>query len=149
MLRMCVYMHSHFIENHPIQILNDGPLISEVVLSHVCHSRLCHLNFGSISQLSSLNLIMNLSIVKGYKCQSCVQSKQTRKSHKAVEEGHLAPLELIHSDICEINCTLIEGGQRYFMTMIDDASRYCYVYLLKTKDKAPNYFKTYKAGVEN
>jgi hypothetical protein len=34
MLRMCVYMHSRFVENHPIQILEDGPLISEGVLSH-------------------------------------------------------------------------------------------------------------------
>jgi hypothetical protein len=34
MLRMCVYMHSRFIENHLIRILEDGPLISEVVLSH-------------------------------------------------------------------------------------------------------------------
>jgi hypothetical protein len=33
MLHMCVYMHSHFIKNHPIQILEDGPLIFEVVLS--------------------------------------------------------------------------------------------------------------------
>jgi hypothetical protein len=32
MLRMCVYMHSRFVENHPIQILEDGALISEVVL---------------------------------------------------------------------------------------------------------------------
>jgi hypothetical protein len=35
MLRMCVYMHSRFIENHPIWILEDGPLISEVVLSQL------------------------------------------------------------------------------------------------------------------
>jgi hypothetical protein len=35
MLRMCVYMHSHFVENHPIRILEDGPLIFEVVLSHL------------------------------------------------------------------------------------------------------------------
>jgi transposase InsO family protein len=35
------------------------------------------------------------------------------------------------------------------MTMIDDASRYCYVYLLKTKDEALNCFKTYKDEVEN
>jgi hypothetical protein len=34
MLRMCVYMHSRFVENHPIRILEDGPLIFEVVLSH-------------------------------------------------------------------------------------------------------------------
>jgi hypothetical protein len=33
MLRMCVYMHSRFVENHPIRILEDGPRISEVVLS--------------------------------------------------------------------------------------------------------------------
>jgi hypothetical protein len=35
MIRMCVCMHSRFIENHPIQILEDGPLISEVVLSQL------------------------------------------------------------------------------------------------------------------
>jgi hypothetical protein len=33
MPRMYVYMHSCFVENHPIWILEDGPLISEVVLS--------------------------------------------------------------------------------------------------------------------
>jgi hypothetical protein len=34
MLRICVYMRSRFIENHPIWILEDKLLISEVVLSH-------------------------------------------------------------------------------------------------------------------
>jgi hypothetical protein len=89
---------------------------------------LCHLNFGSMSRMSSLNLILNLSIVKGSKCQNYVQSKQPLKPHKTVEKRHLAPLELIYSDICEINGVLTEGGQRYFMTMIDDASRYCSAY---------------------
>jgi hypothetical protein len=102
--------------------------------ARIWHSCLCHLNFGSMSRLSSLNLIPNLSNVKSSKCQSCVQSKQSQKSHKAAAERHLVPLQLIHSNNCEMNSMLIEGGQRYFMTMIDDASRYCYVYLLKTKD---------------
>jgi hypothetical protein len=31
---MCVCMHSRFVENHPIQILEDGLLISEMALSH-------------------------------------------------------------------------------------------------------------------
>jgi transposase InsO family protein len=132
--------------NKSVNNLCDG--INESDASS-CHSRLCHLNFGSMSRLSSLNLIPNLSIVKYSKCQSCVQSKQPRKPHKAAEDRHLAPVELIHSDICEMNGMLTEGGQRYFMTMIDDASRYCYVYLLKTKDEALNCFKTYKAEVEN
>jgi hypothetical protein len=62
-----------------------------------------------------------------------VQSKQPRKPHKVVEERHLTPLELIHSNICEMNDLLTEGGQRYFMIMIDDTPRYCYVYFLKRK----------------
>jgi hypothetical protein len=115
----------------------------------ILHSHLYNLNFGSMSRLSNLNLIPNLSIIKGSKCQSCVQSNQPRKHHKAAEERHLAPLELIHFDICEINSVLTDGGQIYFMTMIDDTSRYCYVYLLKTKDEALNCFKTYKSEVEN
>jgi len=35
------------------------------------------------------------------------------------------------------------------MTLIDDSTRYCYVYLLKSKDEALNYFKIYKAEAEN
>ena len=35
------------------------------------------------------------------------------------------------------------------MTLIDDATKYCYVFLLKTKDEAFECFKTYKAEVEN
>ena len=95
--------------------------------------------------ISNMSLIPKFSIVKGSKCHGCVQSKQPRKPHKAAEERHLAPLELIHSDICEMNGVLTEGGKRYFMTLIDDASRFCYVYLLKTKDEALNIFKIYKA----
>jgi hypothetical protein len=64
------------------------------------------------------------------------------------EKRYLAPVELVHSDICEMNSMLIKGGKRYFMTLIDDANRFCYVYLLKIKDEALNCFKIYKAEVE-
>ena len=58
-------------------------------------------------------------------------------------------LDLIHLDICELNGMLTRGGNRYFITFIDDSSRYTYVYLLKHKDEAFNMFKIYKAEVEN
>jgi hypothetical protein len=74
---------------------------------------------------------------------------QSKKPHMVAEERHLSPLELIHLDICEMNGVLTEDGQRYFMTMIDDISRYCYTYLLKVKDEALNWFKIYNAEVEN
>ena len=39
---------------------------------------------------------------------------------------------------------LTKGGKKYFMTLIDDTTRYCRVYLLKSKDEVLN-----KAEVEN
>ena len=39
---------------------------------------------------------------------------------------------------------LTRGGNEYFMTFIDDYSRYTYVYLLKIKDETFNAFKIYK-----
>ena len=39
--------------------------------------------------------------------------------------------------------------KKYFMTLIDDSTRFCYIYLLKSKDKPLHYFKIDKAEVEN
>jgi len=126
------------------------------VVNHVCddesnvwHSRLCHINSGSMMRLSSMSLIPKITFVKGSKCQICVQSKQTRKPHKAVEERCLEPLELIHSDLCEMNGVLTKGRKRYFITFIDDCTRFCYMYLLSSKDEALHYLKIYKAEAEN
>jgi hypothetical protein len=93
---------------------------SNVNETEVWHSRLCHIGFGSMTRLAKLNLIPSFTLAKGSKCHSCVQAKQPRKPHKAAEEKHLAPLELIHSDLCEMNGVLTKGGKRYFMTLIDD-----------------------------
>lgn len=37
---------------------------------------LYHINFGLMSQFSSISLFPNISITKGSKCYSCVQSNQ-------------------------------------------------------------------------
>ena len=100
-------------------------------------------------QLAILSLIPKFTFVKNSKCHVCVESKRTRKPHKAAEARDLAPLELVRSDLCEMNGVLTKGGKKYFMTLIDDCTRYCYIYLLKSKDEALHYFKIYEAEVEN
>jgi transposase InsO family protein len=115
----------------------------------VWHSRLCHVNFVHIIQLSRLNLIQKIPIVRRSKCHACVNYKQPRKPFNSVEDKSLAPLDLIHSDLCERNEILARAAKKYFTTFIDDATTYCYLYLIKTKDEALNCFKIYKAEVEN
>ena len=58
-------------------------------------------------------------------------------------------LDLIHSDVCELNGTLTRGGKRYFITFIDDFSRFTYVYLMRSKYEAFDMFKRFKNKVEN
>jgi hypothetical protein len=45
--------------------------------------------------------------------------------------------------------TTSRGGERYFVTFIDDFSRKTHVYLLKAKGEVFDKFKAYKAMVEN
>ena len=37
-------------------------------------------------------------------------------------------LELVHSDVCELNGVLTRGGKRNFITFIDNFSRFTYIY---------------------
>ena len=50
-------------------------------------------------------------------------------------------LELFHTDLCEFEGILTRGGNRYFITFIDDFSKYTNVYLLKNKNDAFEKFK--------
>ena len=43
----------------------------------------------------------------------------------------------------------IRGGNKYFITFVDDSTKYYYVYLLKSKDDAIEKFVLYKNKVEN
>jgi transposase InsO family protein len=82
------------------------------------------------------------------KCEVCIQAKMTKKPFPKVERNSQL-LELVHSDICEINGILTRGGKRYFITFINDYSRLTYVYLLRTKDEAFEKFKEFKKMIEN
>ncbi|GKF52345.1 pol polyprotein [Tanacetum coccineum] len=59
------------------------------------------------------------------------------------------PLDMIHTDICDLKSLPTKGGNKYFITFIDDCTKYCHVYLLKSKDEAIDKFVLYKTEVEN
>ena len=111
------------------------------------HGRLAHIGLSTMKRMIKCGLI-SCDVDKFKKCEICVKSKMIKKPFKSVERN-LDLLELVHTDICELNGILTRGGNRYFITFIDDSSRFTYVYLLKHKDAAFNVFKVYKAEVEN
>ena len=57
-------------------------------------------------------------------------------------------LELVHSDLCGPMTIQARGGFEYFITFIDDYSRYGYIYLMRRKSEAFEKFKEYRAETE-
>ena len=112
------------------------------------HGRLGHVNYGSLKRMINLECLPKSEFGPNHKCQICVEAKMTKVPFKNVEIN-TEPLGLIHIDICDIKFIQTKGGKKYFITFIDDSSRYCYVYLLRRKHEAVEVFKHYKLEVEN
>nr|GEW90621.1 60S ribosomal protein L23a [Tanacetum cinerariifolium] len=77
-----------------------------------------------------------------------INAKLTRTSFKSAKRK-IEPLDMVHTDMCDLKSLPTKGGNKYFITFIDDCTKYCYVYLLKSKDEAIDKFVLYKIEVEN
>ena len=118
--------------------------LSSVNFWHAC---LCHINSRYVEIINNIGLIPRLT--KDFeKCEACNQAKITKRPYKNVERN-TELLELIHTDLCEFEGKLACGGNKYFITFIDDFSKYAYVYLLKNESDAFEKFKEFLREVEN
>jgi len=113
----------------------------------IWHARLGHISSSYVFKLDRLGII-SLGDKEHDKCDVCVECKLTKKTCPPMQrESNL--LDLIHTDLGDLKQTPTRGGKYYYVTFIDDFSRYTKVYLLRHKDEAFNMFLSYKAEIEN
>lgn len=63
------------------------------------------------------------------KCEICILEKQTRTPFPKSEGDRTKDLlEIIHSDVCGPMRSASHSGAKYFVTFIDDNSRWCEVF---------------------
>ena len=80
----------------------------------------------------------------------CLVGKHLEKRYEVGKETRAySTLDLIHSDVSRPIPTTSMSGSKYFLTFIDDCSRYCWVYFMKQKSEAFDTFKVFKSLVEN
>ncbi|KAL0461127.1 UNVERIFIED_CONTAM: hypothetical protein Slati_0000300 [Sesamum latifolium] len=112
------------------------------------HARLGHIGQERMTRLAREGLLGSLAKVNLPTCEPCMAGKACRKPFgKAKRATH--PLELVHSDICGPMNVRARHGAFYFLTFIDDYSRYGSVYLLSHRSEALDCFKRFLAEVEN
>ncbi|GJR61306.1 retrovirus-related pol polyprotein from transposon TNT 1-94 [Tanacetum coccineum] len=96
--------------------------------SWLWHQRLSHLNFGTINQLTSKDLVDGLpkfKYDKDHLCSACEQGKSKKSSFltKLVPSTE-SKLELIHMDLCGPMRVESINGKKYILVIVDDYSRY-------------------------
>ena len=72
----------------------------------------------------------------------------TKRPFSAKGEKSKEPLQLVHSDVCGPLSVQARGGYEYFITFIDDYSRYGYVYLMHKKYETFGKFKEFMEKAE-
>ncbi|GKD71599.1 integrase, catalytic region, zinc finger, CCHC-type containing protein, partial [Tanacetum coccineum] len=120
--------------------------------SWLWHRQLSHLNFVTINDLTKHDLVDGLSKFKYSKdhlCSACEQGKSKKASHlpKLVPSSH-SKLELLHMDLCGPMRVASINGKKYILVIVDDYSRFTWVYFLHTKDETPKIIKKFISQVQ-
>lgn len=115
------------------------------------HARYDHLNFQALRKLANTNIVVGLPHLKHFDqvCDGCLMGKQRciPFPHETTFRGE-KPLMLVHGDLCGPITPSTPVGNRYFLLLVDDYSRYMWIILLRTKDEALKAFMRVKASAE-
>jgi transposase InsO family protein len=82
-------------------------------------------------------------------CDGCLVRKQRLVPFPAQARRQAdSVLELVHGDLCGPITLATPSGNKYFLLLVDDLSRYMWLRLLSSKDQASSVIKNFHAAVE-
>ncbi|GJU41696.1 retrovirus-related pol polyprotein from transposon TNT 1-94 [Tanacetum coccineum] len=115
--------------------------------------RLAHLNFKTINKLAKQNLVIGLpSLVysKDKPCSSCEKGKHHRASFKTIQTSSIKKyLHLLHMDFFGPITPKSINHEKYTIVIVDEYSRYTWVYFLMKESLAPETIMSFIKRVKN
>ena len=144
---------------YPLKMMDHSPVEAYIASSHqqddqtlIWHHRLGHLHPKSMKTIQTHKLVEGIP-TKPFQylsiCEGCIYGKQSRRKFPHHIHQTERALQIVHSDLCGPLQIPSITGNRYFITFIDDFTRFTIIYFMKSKAGAFNAFKTYKALAEN
>nr|GEW79864.1 putative ribonuclease H-like domain-containing protein [Tanacetum cinerariifolium] len=121
--------------------------------SNLWHRRLGHINFKTINKLVNGNLVRGLPtkiFENDNTCVACKKGKQHRASCKTKPVSSVdQPLFWLHMDLFGPTFVKSLNKKSYCLVIIDDYSRFTWVFFLASKDETSLILKTFITGLEN
>jgi GAG-pre-integrase domain/Integrase core domain len=115
--------------------------------AYLWHKRFGHISKDRIQRLVKNKVLPNLDFTDFGTCIDCIKGKQTKKLKKGATRSSQL-LEIIHTDICDPFDVPSFSKDKYFITFIDDYSRYGFIYLLHEKSQSVDALKIFITEVE-
>src|SRR4051812_32522015 len=116
------------------------------------HHRFAHHNIKDLKKLHSRKLVIGMELQSLAQpdpiCEPCLSGKMHAHPFPSSENRSSSLLELIHSDV-KGPLPKSASGFLYWVTFIDDYSRFRVIYPLKSKDGVFAAFQDFKAYAEN
>nr|GEZ63169.1 hypothetical protein [Tanacetum cinerariifolium] len=121
--------------------------------SNLWHRRLGHVNFKTINKLVKCNLVRGLPIKVFENNDTCVACKKGKQHRASCKTKHVCsinqPLFRLHMDLFGPTFVKSLNKKCYYLVIIDDYSRFTWVFFLATKDETSPILKTFIIGLEN
>jgi len=117
------------------------------------HRRLGHVNMRTLQSLHKGNHIVglkeNVSFAKDRVCRACVEGKMHDSPHpsKTIISSKRI-LELLHVDLFGPPSHASLGGKKYCLVIVDDYSRYTWVYFFKLKSETQQTFINFSTEMQ-
>lgn len=107
------------------------------------HQRFRHLNFSDLRKMKNKEMVSGMNLNVSNKSERdweiCAKCKIHVLPFKQSNNRKQEILELVHSDICGSMNTVSLGGTKYFVSFIDDHSRYTEVIMLRKRSNVINH----------
>ncbi|MCO5601957.1 hypothetical protein L7F22_056084 [Adiantum nelumboides] len=142
---------------YPIKLMQSGtkaivastsivtPFLTKAVSTLIRHYRLGHINAHTLQRMAKHGLCSGLppNFYSIDLCEGCLMGKASHKAFHQSQSRSSQLNQLVHSDLCGPMESSSLTGSVYFLSFIDDFSRYTTLYFLKLKSQVLTCFKEY------
>lgn len=115
------------------------------------HRQCGHANIKDISDALTKNIVTGVLLKESsgkFDCDVCLKAKMVRMPFANISNRNTKILDIVHTDVCGPMRTSSLGGALYYITFIDDCSKWCEVKFLKNKSDVLEATKEFIARAE-
>jgi hypothetical protein len=128
-------------------------LFTKASLGWLWHRRLAHVGMSTLKKVLKKDMVRGLNDVvfeKDKPCSACQAGKQVANTHTTKAFMSTSrPLELLHMDLFGPINYISAGVNLYCLVIVDDFSRYTWVFFLHDKSEVASIFKKFAKKAQN